>query len=112
MRWEKPKCSVTRKIPFIPTEHELDALIAGCGKKTSTFLQLLKETAMRAGEAKKLRWIDIDFEKCLITLNYPEKGGNPRIWKVSTKLMDMSNFLPRNSLKVLPRAYAGGSEAA
>jgi hypothetical protein len=45
--WEKPKCKVTRKIPFIPTEQELDTLIAGSGKKTATFLQLLKETAMR-----------------------------------------------------------------
>lgn len=100
MRWEKPKCKVTRKLPFIPTEQELDALIAGCGKKTSTFLQLLKETAMRSGEAKRLEWTDIDFEKRLITLNYPEKGGNPRIWKVSTKLIGMLNGLPRNSRKI------------
>jgi len=98
--WEKPKCKVTRKMPFIPTEKELDALIAGCGKKTAAFLQLLKETAMRAGEAKKLLWTDIDFENRLITLNSPEKGGNPRIWKVSTKLIAMLNALPRKSPKV------------
>jgi integrase len=53
MTWEKPKCQVTRKFPFIPTEQELNNLIAGCGKKTATFLQLLKETAMRSGEAKR-----------------------------------------------------------
>src|SRR3989304_8510872 len=53
MQWEKPKCPVTRKIPFIPTEQEIDALIAGCNKKLATFLQLLKETAMRCGEAKR-----------------------------------------------------------
>jgi integrase len=100
LHWEKPKCKVTRKIPFIPTEQELDALIAGCGRKTATFLQLLKETAMRAGEAKRLLWTDIDFEKRLITLNLPEKGGNPRIWKVSPKLTAMLNALPKQSLKV------------
>jgi hypothetical protein len=38
---------IERKFPFIPKEEEIDALIAGSGKKTSTFLQLLKETAMR-----------------------------------------------------------------
>jgi len=100
LQWEKPKCRVTQKIPFIPTEKELDSLIAGAGKKTSTFLQLLKETAMRAGEAKKLKWIDTDFERRIITLNDPEKGSKSRIWKVSEKLIGMLKNLPRNSERV------------
>jgi integrase len=57
-------------------------LVAGCGRKTATFLQLLKETAMRSGEAKRLEWINIDFEKNIITLNLPEKRSKPRMWKV------------------------------
>ena len=100
LQWEKPKCKVTRKIPFIPTEKELDALIAGCGKKTATFLQLLKETAMRSGEAKRLLWTDTDLERHIITLNNPEKGGNPRIWRVSSKLMAMISALPRKDDRV------------
>lgn len=98
--WEKPKCKVTRKIPFIPTEQELDALIAGSGKKTSTFLRLLKETAMRSGEAKRLHWTDLDTERRLITLNDPEKGSNPRAWKVSVELIGMLDALPRKSQRV------------
>jgi integrase len=66
LQWEKPKCHVTRPFPFIPTEQEIDVLIAGCGKKTATFLELLKETAMRSGEAKRLEWINIDLEKNII----------------------------------------------
>jgi integrase len=77
LSWEKPKCHVTQKFPFIPKEEEIDALIAGCGKKTSTFLQLLKETTMRSGEAKRLIWTDLDFERNLVTLNDPEKRSNP-----------------------------------
>jgi integrase len=100
LQWEKPKCKVIHKLPFIPTEQELDSLIAGAGKKTSTFLQLLKETAMRSGEAKKLKWVDIDFDRHIITLNDPEKGSKPRIWKVSDKLMGMLKNLPVNSQKV------------
>jgi len=100
MQWDKPKCRVTQKIPFIPTEKELDSLIAGSGKKTSTFLQLLKETAMRAGEAKNLKWIDTDFERHIITLNDPEKGSKPRLWKVSGKLMGMLKNLPKNTQNV------------
>lgn len=56
---------------------------------------------MRAGEAKRIPWTDIDFEKRVITLNSPQEGGNPRIWKISVKLIDMLNAPPRNSPKVL-----------
>jgi integrase len=98
--WEKPKCKVERKFPFIPTEEEIDSLIAGSGKKTSTFLQLLKETAMRCGEAKRLQWTDIDFERRTARLNLPEKGSNPRIWRISPELSAMLNSLPRKSDKV------------
>ncbi len=100
LQWDKPRCNVTRKFPFIPTEQELDALISGTGKKLSTFLQLLKETAMRSGEAKRLEWINIDFEKNIVTLNTPEKGSNPRMWKVSSKLIAMINALPRKSHRI------------
>jgi integrase len=98
--WTKPKCQVITKFPFIPTEQELDALIAASGKKNAAFLQTLKETAMRSGEAKRLQWTDIDHEKNIITLNAPEKGSNPRMWKVSPTLVEMINALPRNSEQV------------
>jgi integrase len=100
LTWEKPRCKVTRTIPFIPTEEELDALIAGCGKKTATFLRLLKETAMRSGEAKRLLWTNIDSKRQIITLNEPEKGSNPRAWRVSSELIGMLNALPKKSLRI------------
>jgi integrase/DNA-directed RNA polymerase subunit RPC12/RpoP len=98
--WEKPRTNVTQKFPFIPKEEEIDALVSGTGPKTATFLQLLKETAMRCGEAKRLQWINIDSEKNIITLNDPEKRSNARMWKVSQKLIGMLNTLPRESQKV------------
>ncbi|MEM3629156.1 MAG: site-specific integrase [Candidatus Bathyarchaeia archaeon] len=104
IQWDKPICKVTNKLPFIPTEQELDALIAGSGSKTSVLLQLLKETAMRAGEAMKLKWTDIDFERRIITLNEPEKGSKPRIWKVSEKLIGMLRSLPRENDNVFGKS--------
>jgi integrase/predicted RNA-binding Zn-ribbon protein involved in translation (DUF1610 family) len=99
--WEKPKTNVVRKIPFIPNEAEIDALIAGAPTSVATFLQLLKETAMRSGEAIRLQWKDTDLEKRLITLNEPEKGSLPRQWNhLSQKLIDMLNAMPRNDVKV------------
>ena len=105
LTWEKPACKRQRKIPFIPLERELDDLIAGSGKKTAAFLQLLKETGMRAGEALRLKWTDIDFERQVIILNDPEKGGNPRIFKISSKLIGMLNALPRKHERIFPGSY-------
>jgi len=93
--FKPPRYQPQEKIPFIPTEKEIDDLIAGCAKKKATLLQLLKETGMRIGEARKLKWIDIDLENQRITLNNPEKKGKPRIFKISPKLTAMLNALPK-----------------
>ncbi len=95
--WTKPKCKVTKKFPFIPVEKEIDDLIAGSGKRNAGFCQTIKETAMRAGEAHRLKWTDIDSERNVITLNEPEKGSNPRMWKVTAQLIEMLNRLPKKS---------------
>lgn len=97
--WTPPHFQVVESLPFIPTEVELDALIAGCGRKTSTFLQLLKETAMRAGEAHRLRWTDVDFESGTVRVT-PEKGSKPRIFKLSSTLLQMLLRLKRQSSSV------------
>jgi integrase len=105
LQWEKPKVKRVRPLPFIPLERELDDLIAATNRKTACFLQLLKETGMRAGEALQLKWVDVDFERRTITLNTPEKGGNPRAFKVSPKLIEMLNSLPRKTEKIFPVSY-------
>ena len=70
-KWEAPyKC--VRKLPFIPKETEIDQLISGCSRRMATFLQLLKETGARCGEAWQLKWKDIDFESKVINIT-PEK---------------------------------------
>ena len=99
MSWNPPKYRRIRKLPFIPTESELDQLIAGCGFKTGTFLLLLKETGMRAGEAINLTWDDIDFVAKTVRVT-PEKGSEPRIFKISNTLIERLKALPKDSGKV------------
>jgi integrase len=97
-KWKPPKYKGTQKLPeFIPTEKEIDALIAGCGKKTATVLQTIKETGMRIGECLSLKWSAVDVEAHIITLNTPEKNSLPRIFKVSPKLIGMLQLLPKIS---------------
>lgn len=97
IHWEAPRYKAERKLPFIPLEAELDALISAAGRKTATILQTLKETGMRIGEACRLKWIDLDQEHDTITVNQPEKGGLPRMFKISPKLKAMLNTLPKKS---------------
>jgi integrase len=95
--WEPPRTRVERKLPFIPTEEEINQLIAGCGKKTATFLQVLKDTAARTAEAVKLQWIEVDEKSCTVRINHPVKGSNARIVKVPPKTIAMINDMPRTS---------------
>jgi len=98
IRFDKPRYKADhQKIPFIPTETELDQLIASCSKKVSTFLQLLKETGMRSGEAFRLKWRDFDFVTKTVRVNNPEKHGNTRILKISDKLIAMLKSIPQKS---------------
>ena len=101
IEWEPPKYTPEGSIPFIPTEQELDQLIAGVGKKTSAYLQLLKETGARPGEISKLTWADVDFERRTVRIR-PEKGSMPRILPISMKALEMLNSLPREGEKIFP----------
>jgi len=96
--WNPPRYQSARKLPFIPTEDEVNNLIAGCNKKTATFLQLLKETGMRCGEAAMLQWTDFDFQNKTVNIT-PEKGSEPRQLRMSTQLIAMLNSLPKEKAK-------------
>ena len=97
--WTPPKYKPTQKLPFIPTEEEINQLIAGCSRQMATFLQLLKETGVRCGEAFNLKWTDIDTLNNTVRIT-PEKSSNPRIFKISNKLASMLANLPKKSHKV------------
>jgi len=45
---DPPITRPVEKLPFIPTEQELNSLISAVGGKLAAFLLLLKETDMRA----------------------------------------------------------------
>jgi len=100
IQWTPPRYRYEQKIPFIPLEKEIDDLIAGCGRKMSVFLRLLKETGARVGEALRLTWQDFDFEKSTVAINNPEKGSLPRVLRISPTLKAMLNSLPRKNKRV------------
>jgi len=92
--FEAPHYKRVETLPFIPLESEVDQLIAGTSSKVAAFLQLIKETAARPGEAWSLRWIDLDSLRHCIRIA-PEKGSRPRETRVSDTLLAMLNHLPK-----------------
>ncbi len=91
--FNKPYYRRIDRLPFIPQENEIDQLISGAGKKTSTFLQLLKETGMRPGEAWDLKWTDIDTENVTVNI-LPEKDSRARQLRISARTTAMLAHLP------------------
>lgn len=94
IRWRVPKYSDEHEIPYIPTENEIDLLIAALGKKQACFCQLLKETGARCGEIAELDWLSIDWEQRKVRIK-AEKGSNSRILPLSAKAIEMVSRLPR-----------------
>jgi len=95
-KWEPPRYKRVERLPWIPTEQEVNQLIAGCGHRVATFLQLLKETGMRPGEAWQLKWTHVDFERGAVYVT-PEKGSRPRFLKISSALASMLKTLRRKN---------------
>lgn len=100
LSWQPPIYRPRETLPFIPLEEEIDQLIACCGKVTATFLQGLKETGADPGELIRIRWIDVNEKNRAIAINHPVKGHNPRIIRVSRKLIDMLTRLPKKAERV------------
>lgn len=94
--WTKPEYKKQTGLPFIPTEQEIDTLISAGTAKTATLLQLLKETGARIGELTQTKWMDIDSQRRTISIT-AEKGSNPRILPISTKLTAMLGNLPHTN---------------
>jgi integrase len=97
LEFQKPRYKRTRKIPFVPLETEIDALIGGLSFKHAAFVRTVKETGARPNEAWAIKWIDVDSRHNTITINKPEKGSNARVVKVSSGLIAMINRLRRTS---------------
>jgi integrase len=98
--WNRPRYKVEQKFPFIPTEQEIDQLIASAHThKHAVNMQILKETGIRTDELTKLKWTDINTEQKTITVT-PSKGNNPRILPISNKLIGMLNQLPKTNTKI------------
>ena len=103
--WVKPSYQGEPEPPFIPTEQELDSLIACVGKKMACYLQLLKDTGARCGEISNLKWTDIDFTHGTVRVK-GEKGSCSRMLPISIKTVEMLKNLPKTGEHIFSDAHA------
>jgi len=97
LSWEKPRNKYQPKQAFDPLEEEIDLLINASGRITAAFLQVLKDTGARAGEARKIQWTDINEKNHTIDINNAEKGSNNRTVKITEKTISMLKNLPKKN---------------
>jgi integrase len=105
LTWKPPIYRRYHKLPFIPLESEIDQLIAGCGKKVSTFVQASKETGADPGELLAVTWMDVNKQSRTLTINHPVKGHNARILPISKHLIARLEMLPKESERIFPMTY-------
>ena len=78
MPFTKPRYKREDRLPYVPMEIDIEALVSALPRKLSIFTRTLKETGARPGEVWRVKWIDVDFSNSTISINNPEKGSRAR----------------------------------
>jgi integrase len=99
----KPRYKREDRLPYVPLEIDIEALISALPRKLSIFTRTLKETGARPGELWRVKWLDVDFQASTVTINNPEKGSRARRLKVSSQLVGLLSTLNRNCEYVFRR---------
>jgi len=107
IRFDKPRYEAEDKLPFIPLQNEIESILEySKNLRHSTYLRLVYESGMRAGEASRLQFKDFDFERRTVRIT-PEKRGRAREVKLSNKLCAMiMQVFASYSKNPLPNATA------
>jgi len=88
--WTKPKYLEAHKIPKIPLEAKIEAIMANAPLKLSTAIAISRDTGLRPVELMRITFRDLDLQNGAI---YPAtaKGGAPRVLKIKNTTLNMLN---------------------
>ena len=104
IKWRRPHYQGESEVPYIPTEQQIDILIAALGKKTATYCQLLKDTGARPGELSAVTWESFNYQMKTVRISAAEKGSNSRILPITAKTIEMLSNLPQRKGKLFSNA--------
>jgi len=98
LTWNKPNYYAPSKLPKIPLETEINAIISNASKKLATAISISKDTGLRPIELTNLTPKNIDLNKGIL---YPEsaKHGTPRALKIKNSTLNiLNNYLESKNI--------------
>jgi len=88
LSWKKPFFKRYEQLPKLPTEEQINMLIANAGRKYALILSLMKDLGCRPIELTWLRVRDFDLNNGFVTIK-TAKYGKGRILKISSSTLAM-----------------------
>jgi integrase len=90
LTWDRPIYFVPSKMPKIPQETKINAIIANASKKLGLAIAMSRDTGLRPIELMNLKLRDVDLSKGAV---YPvtAKHGSARVLKIRNSTLNMLN---------------------
>jgi integrase len=90
LTWTKPHYHEIHKMPKIPLEAKIEAIMGQAPLKLATAISISRDTGLRPVELMRITLRSLDLQNGAI---YPEtaKGGSPRVLKLQNSTLNMLN---------------------
>jgi integrase/recombinase XerD len=105
LQWKKPIYWQKQRLPKIPLEKDINAIISNASKKLATAISISRDTGLRPIELTNLTLRHLDLNKGII---YPEtaKHGTPRALKIKkTTLNLLNNYIETKNLDINEKIF-------
>jgi integrase len=100
LQWKRPKYYQRQKLPKIPLEQDINAIITSASRKLAPAIAISKDTGLRPIEVTELTLRHLDLNKGII---YPEsaKHGTARALKITkTTLNILNSYIESNNINI------------
>jgi integrase len=105
LQWKKPIYWQPQRLPKIPLEQDINAIISNASKKLATAISISKDTGLRPIELTNLTLKHLDLNKGII---YPEsaKHGTPRALKLKKATLNLlNNYIETKNLNINDKIF-------
>jgi len=106
LRWQRPLYERDDQPPYVPTEEEINILIADAGKKYSLLLSIIKDTGMRPIEVERARVRWFDLQRGAVNVQTAKHGAGRTLELKPQTLAMLKEYIGRHNLGLNDRIFA------
>ena len=106
LTWWRPRYERDDQPPYVPTEEEINVLIAGAGKKYSLLLSLIRDTGMRPIEVERVRVRWLDLQRGSINVQTAKHGKGRTLELKPQTLAMLKEYIGTHDLGLNDRIFA------